>query len=106
MGIANPARVCDLEHSSSLKVTKPLCTSILEQSDTYSFETYEAQIVAKAETRQMKRQHYSSEASQLLNTLPSSLQYSMKLAQEKGASNWLTALPIEEFGLVLHKGAF
>ena len=106
MGIANPAMMCDLEHSSSLKVTKPLCTSILEQSNTYSFETYEAQIVAKTETRQMKRQHYSNEASQLFNTLPSSLQYSMKLAQEKGASNWLTALPVEEFGFALHKGAF
>ena len=30
----------------------------------------------------------------------------MSLAQENGASNWLTALPIEEFGFTLHKGAF
>ena len=30
----------------------------------------------------------------------------MTLAQEKGASNWLTALPIEEHGFTLHKGAF
>ena len=30
----------------------------------------------------------------------------MDLAQEKGASSWLTALPLEEFGLTLHKGAF
>ncbi|XP_064404503.1 uncharacterized protein LOC135349822, partial [Halichondria panicea] len=28
------------------------------------------------------------------------------LSQEKGASNWLTVLPVEEFGLALHKGAF
>ncbi len=30
----------------------------------------------------------------------------MILSQEKGASNWLTVLPVEEFGLALHKGAF
>ena len=30
----------------------------------------------------------------------------MDLAQEKGASSWLTSLPLKEFDLVLHKGAF
>ncbi len=31
---------------------------------------------------------------------------SMTLAQEKGASSWLTSLPIEEYSFALHKGAF
>ena len=30
----------------------------------------------------------------------------VELAQETGASTWLTALPIAEHGFVLHKGAF
>ena len=30
----------------------------------------------------------------------------MDLSQEKGISNWLTTLPVEEFGFRLHKGAF
>ena len=30
----------------------------------------------------------------------------MTLAQEKGASSWLTTIPLEEFGFTLHKGAF
>ena len=30
----------------------------------------------------------------------------MDLSTEKGASNWLTVLPVEEFGFSLHKGAF
>ena len=30
----------------------------------------------------------------------------MNLVQERGASSWLTILPLEEFGLTLHKGAF
>ena len=30
----------------------------------------------------------------------------MELAQEKGGSNWLTALPLNKHGFTLHKGAF
>ena len=45
-------------------------------------------------------------ASHLKTSLPAPLQHSMSLAQEKGASSWLTALPVEEFGFALHKGAF
>ena len=38
--------------------------------------------------------------------LPGSQQRAMDLAREKGASSWLTALPIEEFGFSVHKNAF
>lgn len=38
--------------------------------------------------------------------LPPDLQKAMDLSQEMGASNWLTTLPVEEFGFCLHKGAF
>ena len=44
--------------------------------------------------------------SQLKEQLPADLQRSMELASEKGASNWLSALPLEKYGFVLHKGAF
>ena len=34
------------------------------------------------------------------------IQYAKPLAQEHGASSWLTALPIQEHGFALHKDAF
>ena len=40
------------------------------------------------------------------DTLPADLQRAMSLAQENGASGWLTARPIEKCGFSLHKGAF
>ena len=46
-----------------------------------------------------------AEASYLKDSLPAPLQHSMSLSKEKGASSWLTALPVEEFGFTLHKGA-
>ena len=59
-----------------------------------------------SEIRKKKRDRLSSHARELKSVLPPDLQRAMDLAQEKGASNWLTVLPIEEFGLSLHKGAF
>ena len=46
------------------------------------------------------------DAKELQQNLPTSLQCSMELLQEKGASTWLTALPVEEYGFALHKAAF
>ena len=94
------------EYRASQQVTKPLSDSILQQNPQYSFDTLEAQLVAKSNLRTLKKQVQSNEASNLKSCLPVPLQYSMSLAQESGASNWLTALPIEDFGLTLHKGAF
>ena len=70
------------------------------------FETWEKQREAKNEISRNRRLSETETASQLKSSLSSSLQYSLTLAQEKGASSWLTALPISEFGFTLHKGAF
>ena len=45
-------------------------------------------------------------AQELHSSLPKSLQRCLDVASEKGASTWLTALPLEEHGFVLHKGSF
>ena len=106
LGITNPAKASTSEYRASQQVTKPLSDSILQQNPQYSFDTLEAQLVAKSNLRTLKKQVQSNEASNLKSCLPVPLQYSMSLAQESGASNWLTALPIEDFGFTLHKGAF
>ena len=54
----------------------------------------------------MKRDHQSTEASKLKSALPVYLQQILSYATETGASSWLTALPVEEHGFALHKGAF
>ena len=42
----------------------------------------------------------------LRGELTRALQKAMDLARERGSSSWLTALPLEEHGFSLHKGAF
>ena len=47
------------------------------------------------------------QAGSVRESLPQSLQFAMKLARsEKGASSWLSVLPLEEHKFVLHKTAF
>ena len=54
----------------------------------------------------MKRAYSKDAAANLRGHLPRSQRRAMDLAQERGASSWLVALPISEHGFSLHKGAF
>ena len=53
-----------------------------------------------------KRHRSTAAADALVSELPSDLRHAVLLAQEKGASSWLTSLPVREHGFALHKGAF
>ena len=46
------------------------------------------------------------EAKSLVEELPDDLKRSVHLAQEKGASSWLTVRPLQRHGFCLHKSAF
>ena len=79
---------------------------ICAQSFDYPPETFNKQLDFKKEVRKSSREHWKLLSNQLKPDLPSELLYSTELAAEKGASNWLTALPIQEHGFTLHKAAF
>ena len=48
----------------------------------------------------------SSHKATLLDGASNTLKTSVELASEKGASNWLTVLPLQEHNFTLHKTAF
>ena len=60
----------------------------------------------KVKVKAQQRQELEEEASRLRERLPAQMQRVMDCTREKEASNWLTALPLEELGFSLHKGAF
>ena len=88
---------------SVIEISAPLKNLILEQKSDYCFECLEDQLKVRRDTHKKNRDRANSSATLLRATAPKSLQRAMDLAQEKGASSWLTALPLE---LTLHKGAF
>jgi hypothetical protein len=106
LGIVDPCRQSTANFSASAKITAPLVALILEQSHAYSSETKEEQVGARKDLRTLRRQQEALPASELKDRLPSSLQKALTVSAEKWASSWLSTLPIEEHGYVLHKGAF
>ena len=91
---------------NSTKLTRPLVDLILQQSTSLPFEVIEAQSTARREIRHEVKQSQSVLCNELFTKLPASLQRSMEVASETGASTWLSMLPIQEHGFALHKGAF
>ena len=106
LALSNPAQCAATEFSASVKISGSLTNAILEQNSSYSYDDIAGQMTAKTEIASMKRNKWNEAAENLKKMLSNSLQRAMDLAQEKGASSWLTSLPIEEFGFTLHKRAF
>ncbi len=106
IGLGDPSKRSSQEFLASLQVTNPLKNLISDMNKSYTYEAYEEQVNAKAEIHNQRRSQQSASACLLKPLLPISLQRSMALAQERGASSWLTALPVTEFGFTLHKCAF
>ena len=106
IALTNPLKDSDSQFLASLKVTEPLKKAILSQVPDYTYEIMSEQMKAKAEVHNLNCAKSSTEASRIKQFLPDNLKRAMDHASEKGASSWLTTLPIDEYGFALHKGAF
>ena len=106
LGIVDPQTVSDSEFAASEKVTSPLVELILQQDLSFGCHVVDAQHLAKSEVIASKRQAVEERATSVCDSLPSDLKRMISLLSEKGASSWLSALPVEEHGFALHKGAF
>ena len=87
-------------------MTAPLVALIVQQNPIYTATNAAEQQHAKQEIRKLRRQQQTSAADQLQQVLPRHLKRAMELGSEKGASSWLSALPMEELGFTLHKSDF
>ena len=86
-------------------MTEPAGSQIINQEET--LEDVISQVIQRK--RRIYQHRWSIQnvnAAKLKSELPSHLSRAMELASEKGASSWLTALPLVKYGFVLHKGAF
>ncbi len=107
LGIPNPVELANSEYSFSTKLCEPLSNTIINQgviSSPSDFFLQQSKIKSSISTS--RRNSASDTANSLLPTLPPSLRRAMELAQETGSSNWLSCIPIREFGFSLHRSAF
>jgi len=90
MGIINPVKMCASEFSASNKLTMPLQSLLLSQTEVYTSDIRSEQFSIKKEIYHLKLSVMSSNKTRPLEGASPYLKRSIDLASEKGASNWLT----------------
>ena len=106
MGILNPTQTSDREYEASKAITAQLSTMIYHQQMDMSELDRETMEQTKLERRAVKEQWFRNEHEQISDVLNEKSKRLLEAAQEKGASAWLSALPIKRLGYVVNKQEF
>jgi len=97
--------LCVKEYEKSCKTTQLLTNNIINQEKQYVHDFSQENLIAKQVRKQRDEEH-----KQLLNQLRTTMTLHQiranDLAQMKGASAWLTSLPLVDEGFVLNKREF
>ena len=104
LGLINPSHDAASQFKVSTKITAPLVEKIIAQD-------HETPADTAVKTLQQCVRRETNEALQtrlgnVRESLPQKTQRATDLATEKGASNWLTVLPLKDMGYNLNKGEF
>ena len=98
LGIRDPSVQAASEYDASMKVCQPIVSRIVSNRSDYDFDCECCQIDIKVEIRNERREYEKFSLTRVMDSLDPSKQRMIKLAGEKGASSWLTCLPIQEHG--------
>ena len=104
LGLTNPSDSADAEYSASIRVSAPLVSKIEAQSHQTPEEAEVKRLVYT--TRKEKEGGLKEELEKVKAMLPDKTQRAMDLACEKGASSWLTVIPLSLYGFGLFKIIF
>ena len=104
LGITNPAAPSD-PFDQSKRLTAPIIDLIVQQDEELG-DALEIQQHTKSLIRSDRKKQQKITATNLKSLLPTNLKQVSELASKRGASNWLTVLPLKDHGFNLHKGAF
>ena len=105
LGVFDPLIVVSQQRSCSTEVNTGLVGLIISQVHQLG-DCLDAQFQLRSKFHSRSHQEQLQFANNLFDELPPSMHSSVKLAQEKGASNWLSCLPLKSHTFVLHKTAF
>ena len=95
ISVTNPVTTADTEYDASTRLTSPLVALIVAGERTVG-SCQEQQTILKKEIQSAKRKREKEMAKTVMEELPDTLQRSVHLAQEKGASSWLTVKVIRK----------
>ena len=104
LGIPKFAEKASQEYSTSRTITAPLVAIMTVQGNTLPNEDTIREI--KNQATKTKADRLETKSEEMQSILPENLQRAVLQAKEKGSTNWLTALPLQDHGLVLNKREF
>ena len=106
LGIQNPTLTADREYATSVDVTRDLTDMIIAQ-DMDLKKLDQNKMTEKINSlKREKEEALKLEAREIAQALDESMRRSFESTQEKGASSWLSALPLRRMGFVLNKQEF
>ena len=101
MGIANPYRNATKEYEASIRVAEPLIKHIKAQAHELP---YDDQIrILQQRNRRESDKHLRERLEEVKSALPDNTKRTAGLATEKGASSWLTVIPLKDMNFTLNK---
>ena len=104
LGLINLSDSADAEYSASIRVSAPLVRKVEAQSHETPEEAQVQGLVYA--TRKEKDDGLKKELEEVKAMLPDKTQRAVDLACEKGASNWLTVIPLKDMDFDLNKREF
>ena len=104
LGLENPVERAGFQHAMSLQVTAPLVGQIVSQvhepPDDVLIKFLQLTMLSERDVR------LDDKLEKLRNSLPEKTKRVVDLAAEKGASNWLTVIPVKEMDLKHFRGLY
>ena len=105
LGIINPAKVTSIEFSNSLKLTAGLTGHIIDQKSADEINDHVLKLLT-TEISKSRRETQEKELKRILSNSSDGRKRMAEMAQETGAYNWLSSLPIKARGFSLNKQEF
>ena len=106
LGIQNPVESAPVEYNSSKEITAQLTNLIANQDTDVSKIDYVLLKQTKARLKAERENALKQKAEELMASLPQNEARSFLTAQERGASAWLSTLPLKMHGYSLNKKEF
>ena len=105
LGLLNPCSFSAFQYKASTAIKLPLVNGVLGESNKSAYEVHCAQLDLISEYKKLRTVKIKSMAQTLHDELPVDLQKQMDYVSEKGASSWVSVLPIQEQNFHMHKSS-
>ncbi len=106
LGIQDPSQTSHYEYSASTKITEQLTSLIYNQNPSINDLNKDLIKKVKLDISTEKEERFQLELHSILEHVHPLTKKYIEATREKGASSWLTALPIKSLGFVLNKQEF